>query len=86
MHTPMEDEILLNNKAARGCTSTLSILSDSTAKHAQRRMGELGVDCGLPVKDPKSKTFSIRDENSDVLYMDLREVTQLPEKLLSYWV
>lgn len=44
------------------------------------------MDCDLPVKDAKSKTFSIRDENLDVLYMDLREVTQLPAKLLSYWV
>lgn len=31
-----------------------------------------GLDCGLPVKDPKSKTFSIRDENLNVPYMDLR--------------
>lgn len=42
-----------------------------------------GLDC---VKDLKSKTFSIRDENSNVPYTDLREVKQLPEKLLSYWM
>lgn len=42
-----------------------------------------GLDCGLPVRDPKSKTFTIRDWNSNVPYTDLREVRQLPEKPLA---
>lgn len=48
--------------------------------------GSFVLDHGLLVQDPKSKTFSIQDENSDVLYIHLREVTQLPEKQLSYRV
>lgn len=34
------------------------------------------MDCDLPVKDHKSKTFSIRDENLGMFYMHLRELTQ----------
>lgn len=40
-HPHVENEILLNNKATSGCTSNLSALPDSIAKHAQSRKTEL---------------------------------------------